>query len=80
MRKEGYKTKNLNIASFLYTVGLTLERTTRENNEVFFHFTPKDKSEEIVGEYFSGTAKVNPRELFARFNDLKDLIFSGGKQ
>lgn len=74
----GYKTKTLNIAAFLYASGLQLVDTPKVNKEVFFIFSPKTKAEQLVDSYFSGTARIDPRELFARLNDLKDLIFSGG--
>lgn len=72
-----YRTKNLNIAAFLYASGLELSNTTKVGNEVYFEFTPKNNAENLVSSYFSGSATVNPRDLFARLNDLKDLIFSG---
>lgn len=76
---DEYKTKNLNIAAFLYASGVQLVTTTRVHNEVFFIFSPKDTAEHLINDYFSDIATVNPRELFARLNDLKDLIFSGGR-
>lgn len=79
MDTDGYKTKILNIAAFLYAAGLHLENTIRVDGDIFFIFTPKDKAARLVEQYFAGTAAINPRELFARLNDLRDLIFSGGK-
>lgn len=79
MENEGYKLKQLNVAAFLYASGLKLINTTRVNNEVFFIFAPKDEAEQLVEKYFAGTASIDPRELFARLNDLRDLIFSGRK-
>ncbi len=79
MDQDRYKTKILNIASFLFASGLSLVETSRVNNEVFFVFTPGEEAERLVCEYFSGTAVVNPRDLFARLNDLRDLIFSEGR-
>lgn len=79
MEKEGYKTKTLNIAAFLYACGLQLVDTIKVQGDIFFVFTPKDRAEKLVESYFAGTASINPRELFARLNDLRDLIFSGGK-
>lgn len=79
MEKEGYKTKTLNIAAFLYASNLQLVDTVRVQGDIFFIFIPKDKAEKLVESYFGGTASINPRELFARLNDLRDLIFSGGK-
>lgn len=71
-----YKTKNLYIAAYLYASGLQLVNTEKEFNEIFFLFSPKNQAEELVDKYFKDQASINPRELFARFNDLKDLIFS----
>lgn len=73
---EKYTTKNLNIAAFLYTSGIHFIRANEIDREFFFEFTPKLKAESLVSDYFSGRATCNPRELFARLHDLKDLIFS----
>lgn len=80
METEGYKTKTLNVAAFLYASGLKLTKTVRVENEVFFIFIPKEEAEKLVERYFAGNAIVDPRELFARLNDLRDLIFSGGNR
>lgn len=79
MDQEGYRTKILNIAAFLYASKLQLVDTLKVSGDVFFIFTPKDKAEQLVEEYFAGTARISPREFVARLNDLRDLIFSGGK-
>jgi hypothetical protein len=76
MKKDGYFTKNLNIAAFLYASGLSLSGTSRESKEVYFEFSPKEKAEKLVENYFANKANVNPKELFARLNDLRDLVFS----
>lgn len=73
---EKYRTNNLNIASYLYASGLKLESTLKNNSIFTFIFTPKEKAEELIQKYFDGTAHVNPRDLFARLKDLKDLIFN----
>lgn len=79
MDQEGYKTKNINIGAYLYASNLKLLKTLRINGEVFFIFAPKDRAEELINQYFAGTARVSPREFVARLNDLRDLIFSGGR-
>lgn len=79
MEHEGYKTRTLNIAAYLYAAGLKLKGTAKVNGEVFFIFIPQEKAEELVQNYFSNNASVNPKELFARLNDLRDLIFAGGR-
>ena len=73
-----YETKNLHLAAFLCSSNLPLIRTRKTHNGVYFEFSPKDKAEELISEYFSDKATVNPKTLFSKLNDLKDLIFSGG--
>ena len=51
----------------------------KDNGEVYFEFISKDRAEKLVTEYFSGNSLVDPRELFARLNDLKDIIFNKPK-
>lgn len=76
---ENYMTKNTNLAAYLCCVSeLKFVGATKVNADFFFKFAPKNGAEEFVNQYFAGTASVNPRELFARLHDLKDLIFSGG--
>jgi len=79
MEIDEYKTKTLNIAAFLHTSGLRLTKTVRLDREVFFIFTPKEQAQKLVDDYLAGKATVDPRELFARLNDLRDLIFAGGR-
>jgi len=74
---EHYNTKNLNLAAYLSCYKeIQFTGATKISNEFFFKFTPKNKAEELVNQYFAGNASINPRELFARLHDLKDLIFS----
>ncbi len=75
MNENILEIKNLAIAAFLYASKITLAGTVNREGSIYFQFTPKDKADSLVRDYFSGKAKVNPRELFARYNDLKDLIF-----
>jgi hypothetical protein len=60
MKTDGYFTKNLNIASYLYASGLQLIGTKTNNREVYFLFSPEDKAKNLVDGYFSGNAQVNP--------------------
>jgi len=77
--RKGYQSKNINISSFLSASGLSLVGTTKVGKEIYFEFAPKAQAEKLVDNYFANKAIVNPKELFARLNDLRDLIFSGGK-
>lgn len=74
-----YQTSNLSLASFLYASSIEFIGITKTEGKSFFNFYGKDKAGKLVGRFYAGSASVNPRELFARLNDLKDLIFSGGR-
>jgi Domain of unknown function (DUF5659) len=77
MTKENvYRTRRLNLAAYLYASGLTLFDAEEINGEYFFIFTPAEKAVDLVDSYYAGNARVNPQDLFARLNDLKDLIFN----
>ncbi len=70
-----YKTRNLNIASYLAAAGLQFVGTTKIKGSFFFEFSPENHAKVLVEKYFADKAVVNPRELFARLNSLRDLIF-----
>lgn len=73
---EKYETKNLNLAAYLYAKGVTLADSRRIDGVVYFNFSPKEEAEGLIEDYFADNAVVNPRELFSRLNDLRDLIFN----
>jgi len=75
MNENKLEIRNLAIATFLYASKVDLVGTVKRDGSIYFQFFPKDKADSLVKDYFSGKARVNPRELFARYNDLKDLIF-----
>lgn len=79
MTSEEYTTKNLNLAAYLYASGIQFSGASKVNEQLIFKFSPKQKAQELVDLFFSGTATINPRELFARLHDLKGLIFDQGK-
>ncbi len=73
---EIYETKNLNIASYLCASKIVMFKTRRVDRDVYFQFENKEEVEKLVNDYFTGKALINPQDLFARLNDLRDLIFS----
>ena len=76
IEEKKYTTRNTQIACFLATAGLQLVGHTKTKKGVFFEFTPDSKAQELVSQYFADQARVNPRELFAWLDNLRDLIFS----
>jgi hypothetical protein len=74
--------KDLNVAAYLLASGeVTLERSVRKSrNLVLFLFSPKQKVEILINNYWSDTSSLSPRNIFAALRSLKDLIFSGDYQ
>jgi len=61
---EEYSTKNLNLSAYLSCFKtIQFIGVVKINNEFFFKFAPKSNAEELVNQFFSGTAMVNPRNL-----------------
>lgn len=79
MSTDMYQTSNLQLAAYLYASNLEFIGITKTDNKALFNFRNKGRALELMNKYFSGKASLDPRELFARLNDLKDLIFSGGR-
>jgi hypothetical protein len=71
--------KDLNVAAYLLASGeVVLVKPERKNrNLVLFHFSPKDKAQLLVNNYWSDTDQLSPRNVFSAMRSLKDLIFSG---
>jgi len=76
MEIEIYETNNLYLSAYLYASGLQLSGYKQSGKSIYFCFSPKAKAERLVSDYFGGNIQVNPRELFARLHDLKDIVFS----
>lgn len=78
-KQQFYSTRNLNIAAFLYAAGVKFEGSSSKQGVVIFRFFPREQAQKLVDSYFQDKTLVNPRELFAKLKDLKDLIFDTGR-
>lgn len=81
---ETLAVKDLNIAAFLMASGqvkmVYVER--HPNNTAFFHFEPKEVAESLVTEYWAESVSqpIQPKKILGSLRDLKDILFSGGRQ
>ena len=75
MNKEKFRNKNLQIASYLYASGLQFFIDRTNKREVYFVFISKSEAEKLIHIYFAGNAKVDPKDLFNKQEELKDQIF-----
>ncbi|MBI2017436.1 hypothetical protein HYS92_00135 [Candidatus Daviesbacteria bacterium] len=50
------------------------------DNTTYFHFEPKEIAEGLVTAYWAEDAPpIQPKKLLGSLRDLKDILFSGGK-
>lgn len=70
--------RDLNVAAYLLASGeVVLVKSDRRDKQVFFHFSTKEKAEELINKYWSDTDPLSPRNVSNSLRSLKDLIFSG---
>jgi hypothetical protein len=80
-----YRTKDVYIASTLIALGYNQYRIERNGKQCFFIFDTDEPglSNEIartglevtIDEYWSGNLKVDPKELFNSFKELKTRMY-----
>lgn len=73
-----YSTSDLRIASYLMSKGISflgVDRPPETRKAIFVFEQSGDKITKLIQEYFLDKAIVNPRLLFASFDNLKSVIF-----
>lgn len=78
MNKNIYRTKNLNLASYLLaSAKVNLLSIDKSNtHEIEFIFSHKDVCEQLETQYWQNTALINPKQLLYALNELKDQMFN----
>lgn len=74
---SNYSTSDIQIASYLMSKGISFTGADRppQGKKVIFVFEQSDKIKQLMQDYFSDKAVVNPRVLFQSFSNLKSVIF-----
>lgn len=70
--------KDIALASYLYASNKVNFAGKRKlsSGEVLFQFSPKDKANEMINDYWKLNAPaIQPKLLFSAQRDLKDMIF-----
>jgi hypothetical protein len=68
-----FKTSDLQLASFLVTLGHPVVAVEGQRDRR--HFVFRDVPEADVTAYYGGARQVRPRDLFVAYRDLKALLF-----
>mgnify|MGYP001289328157 CR=1 FL=1 len=74
---ELFRTKDLVLASVLYTYGQKLDGTEIENGgQMTFIFEDKPVCEDLISKHYSGDLSLPTRQLLDAFKTLKSIIFN----
>lgn len=76
--EQTYKTRSLILAAYLLATGKVKLLGVDKNNprEVFFVFSSPQVCEQLISDYWSDSALVNPKLLNTKLTELKDQIFN----
>lgn len=75
-QQNNFSTSDIKIASYLLSKGLSFTGVDRSScKKVVFIFEKSDKTSQLISDYLSDKAIVNPRVLFECFANLKSVIF-----
>jgi len=77
MEKSNYwKTKDLYLASYIYSQKVDLIKVERENKTCWFYFKDEIKCDELQSLYWSNKGQTVPKIYADATRSLKDLIFA----
>ena len=77
---KNYSTSDIQVAATLIAMGHELVDTTRSQRQLgmsakaVFHFNDSEDLRKHLFGYTNNTLKVSPRDLFARFKELKSFV------
>ncbi len=71
-----YETKDFPLAAFLVTSGIPLQAHSRDGNVSTFMFSDSQKLQDLVHEYYSFSATVNPVSYSNAFRNLKCIMYT----
>ena len=72
-----FKTSDLGIAVYLFTIGHELKETTLQSSKrLIFHFKQQTDTEARVAAYLNETGKAPAKKLFENYRGLRALAFT----
>lgn len=76
--EQNYRTRSLILAGYLLATGKVHLISVDKSNpkEVYFLLSNSKTSEQLVSDYWSDKALVNPKLLNTKLSELKDQIFN----
>jgi hypothetical protein len=78
--EESIEIRDLSLCAYLLSTNMVkfLGKRKTVMGDVFFQFSPRQKTEELINKYWRLEAPtIQPKLLFSAQRDLKDMIFGG---
>jgi len=73
---DTYRIKDLYLAAFLYSEGVSIVKLDRSGTVCWFNFGDKTRCEQLASNYWADTASVRVKSYTDSLRTLKDLIFA----
>jgi len=74
--KNEYKSQDFYLCAFLMAAGVQLRSYYKENRSTVFLFEKDNKLDELIGDFYSMRASVNPVSYGQSIKNLKSIIHS----
>ena len=74
--KNEYKSQDFYLCAFLMAAGVQLRSYHKENRSTVFLFEKDNKLDELIGDFYSMRASVNPVSYGQSIKNLKSIIHS----
>ncbi|MBM4400968.1 MAG: hypothetical protein FJ045_03350 [Crenarchaeota archaeon] len=78
---ETHGEANIDIAAFLKSCGVPIVRVDATNPQnLTWHFAQPELCQELIRQFYQGTARVSPQTLLLESKRLKDQVFSARRR
>lgn len=74
---QHFQTFDLNLSAILVAHGFILERVQKNPNEKsLFVFDDSESLKKLIDEYWKGSLRMNPQDIFASLKVIKNRLYS----
>ncbi len=71
-----YETNDFPLAAFIVTSGIPLQAHSRDGNVSTFMFSDSQKLQDLIHQFYSFAATVNPVSYSNSFRNLKSIMYT----
>ena len=78
---QTHQERNVDLATFLKAAGVPIVQVDTNNpHDLVWHFAQPERCQELVRQFYQGTARVNPQTILLEAKRLKDQIFEARRR